>query len=267
MIVEDLFAINIARKSAHAIIHRDDVRIEAADQIIQRRQRCDLATGRNINVHAERSDRIFRMIFRIRVHSDVALVQMADDRVALLRWDHRSLSDQKRHTRPLRIVVLVGDVQHIGPDHIRDIDKNIRETIRVVLFIDICHVIPLLANSARIADIIYIKAQSLREVIEPIQAELIFHLPLSPFPKKMSLILWRASPRDACQAILSIARVGPRVNRKRRRSRRFFTVRIRFSPILLREKFSQSAISEKSSPAFSAHSPESLQQTTYKKVV
>ena len=187
----------------------------------------------------------------------MALVQMRHLRLPLHRH-HRAFRNQKRDRSPLRIVVLVGDVQHIGPDHIRDIDKNIRETIRVVLFIDICHVIPLLANSARIADIIYIKAQSLREVIEPIQAELIFHLPLSPFPKKMSLILWRASPRDACQAILSIARVGPRVNRKRRRSRRFFTVRIRFSPVLLREK---------SSPAFSAHSPESRQQTTYKKVV
>ena len=53
VIHEQLFSLDIAGKAAYAVVHGDDIRIERADEVIERRQRRDLTAGGNVDIHAE----------------------------------------------------------------------------------------------------------------------------------------------------------------------------------------------------------------------
>lgn len=60
VVEEELMPVHVARKAAHFIVERDDIRIERADQIVQRGERRDLAAGGDVDVHAGRSQGTFR---------------------------------------------------------------------------------------------------------------------------------------------------------------------------------------------------------------
>ena len=99
---EDLLALHVTRKAAHAVVSDDDIRIEGLEEKIQRIQRRDLPAGRYIDVCTEGTDAILRMHFRIRMDSDMALVKMAHH-ILLLDF---FLCDQHRDGCALRVIVL-----------------------------------------------------------------------------------------------------------------------------------------------------------------
>ena len=145
MIHEQLPARNIPREAAHPIIHRDDIRIEIADQIIECLQRRNRAAGRHIDIDAERRDARIRMELRIGMHGHMALIQMRQDRIPHrplnrpFRALHGSLRrrgflrNEQRHARPLWIIILLGDIEDLGTDHLRHPGKDLCESLRIVL--------------------------------------------------------------------------------------------------------------------------------------
>ena len=79
MVHKQLFALNIACKAAHAVVHRDNVRIERADEVVEGGQRRDLAAGGHVDIHAEGRETGIRVVLRVGVDGDVALVEVGDD--------------------------------------------------------------------------------------------------------------------------------------------------------------------------------------------
>ena len=84
---EQLFAVLVTGKPAHLVVKGDNVRVKAADKIIQRFQRSYLAAGGNVNVHSECCYSVIGMKLRICVHRQMALVQMSRNAV-LVRTAH-----------------------------------------------------------------------------------------------------------------------------------------------------------------------------------
>ena len=82
--------------------------------------------------------------------------------------DRRLLRNQHRNACSLRLIVLLGNVENPCADHIRNLRKNLCETIGIILFINVFNIIPLFTRRFRIANIIDIEAQRLREVVKPI---------------------------------------------------------------------------------------------------
>ncbi|MCY1454333.1 hypothetical protein D9M71_713930 [compost metagenome] len=154
------------------------------DQVVQRLQRGNHATGGYIDVHAERRDAFHRMDLRIGVHGDMALVQVRQDGfrqrargfldLAFGRLD-RLLGDQDGHAGALRIVILTGDVQDVRANDVDNIGEDLRETFSIVLFVDVLHVGLLVFRRLGIADVIDVEAQGLRQVVEPVELEFAFH--------------------------------------------------------------------------------------------
>ena len=99
---ENLLALHVTRKAAHALVSDDDICIEALQENIQRIQTRELPAGRYIDVCTEGTDAILRMHFRICMDSNMALVKMAHH-ILLLDF---FLCDQHRDGCALRIIVL-----------------------------------------------------------------------------------------------------------------------------------------------------------------
>ena len=203
---KQLAALQITRKAAHAIIHRDDVRVELTDEIVQRLQRCNLSAGRDVDIHAKGRNARIGMKLRIGMYGDVALVQMGKYRLPrqccsvdglLASRDNRCLlGDEHRHTRPLRLVVLLCNIQDPRTDHIGHLRKDLRETIGVVLLINVLDVVPLLTCRLRIANVINIETQRLRQVVKPVQFQL-------PIQRRSSFLVIHIYPLfflEACSA-------------------------------------------------------------------
>ena len=118
------------------------------------------------------------MVLRIGVHSHMTLVKMCED--GLWHWlfciygglaagyNRRLLRDQHGNACSLRIVVLLGNVENPCANHIRHLRENLRESIGIVLFINVLNIIPLFTCRFRIANIIDIEAQRLSEVVKPV---------------------------------------------------------------------------------------------------
>ena len=172
---KQLFALNIARKAAHAVVHGDDIRIERADQVIERRQRRDLTAGGNVNIHAEGGKAGIRMVFRIGMHGNMALVEVRDNGIRLERRLHVLLRNEKGDGGALRVVILLGNVQHMRTDHLGHPLENAGQSFGVVLLVDIFDVVTLFALGLCIADIINVEGQRLGQVVEPVKFKLVLH--------------------------------------------------------------------------------------------
>lgn len=185
LVVDEMLApLDVAGEAADPIVDRDDVRVELVDQVVQGLQRGDHSAGGHIDVHAEGRDAVHRMDFRVGMHGDVALVQVRQDGVrqrarglfdlAVGRSD-RLLGDQDGHAGALGVVVLTRDVQDIGADDVDNIGKNLRQTLRVILFVDVLHVGLEVFGRLGVADVVDVEAQGLRQVVEPVELEFAFH--------------------------------------------------------------------------------------------
>ena len=107
------------------------------------------------------------MVLRVGVHRHVALVQVAQHCVP--RRHHRALGDENGHRGPLGVVVLPGDVQHLGADHIRQGGEDMGEPLGVVLLVDIGDVVLLLPGRLGVAHVVNVKAEGLRQIVEPVE--------------------------------------------------------------------------------------------------
>ncbi|MNE15968.1 hypothetical protein D3C80_1088950 [compost metagenome] len=124
------------------------------------------------------------MDFRVRVHRDVALVEVGQDDFGqrarglfdlAIGRGHRFFRNQNRDAGALWLIVLTGNVQDVGTNDIDNFREDLRQAFRVVLFIDVLDVSLLVLRGFRVADVIDVEAQGLCQVIEPVELEFAFH--------------------------------------------------------------------------------------------
>ena len=122
MVNKQFTALQITGEAAHPVIHSDDVGIKTANQIIQRGKRGNFAACGHVDVHPKGGQAGFRVIFRVSVHRDVAFVQMGHGGVA--HRQHRTFSNQQSDAGPLRVIILAGNVQHLGANHFGHVGQD-----------------------------------------------------------------------------------------------------------------------------------------------
>ena len=91
------------------------------------------------------------------MNGDMAFIQMGYGGIP-----HGNLAvvrNQNGHGTPLGLIVLAGNIQHSGADHVRHIHKQLGKALGIVLPVNICDVVFLLPLRLGIAHIIYIEAQ------------------------------------------------------------------------------------------------------------
>ena len=110
------------------------------------------------------------MVLRVGMHRHMALIQMCQNRLpGKLHRNLRFLRHQNRDRSPLRIVVLPGDMKDLCTDHLYHMCQNIRQTLRVILLVDIGNIFLLFPRSLGVTDIVNIKAKCFRQVVEAVQ--------------------------------------------------------------------------------------------------
>ena len=105
------------------------------------------------------------MVLRIGVDGDMALVQVGQ--LGIPHGHHGSLGNENGHRRPLGVVVLLGDVQHLGADHIRQGGEDIGQTLGVVLLVNVSDIVPLLPGGLGVAHVVDIEAEALVRLLKP----------------------------------------------------------------------------------------------------
>ena len=112
----------------------------------------------------------------------MAFIQMAKHKSAVCALDGGILGQKQRDGSALRIIILLGNIQNLCADHLRDVRQDLHEAVGIILLIDIGNILLLLALGLGIADVVNVKAQRLCQVIEPIKLQLILHgsSPISP---------------------------------------------------------------------------------------
>ena len=108
------------------------------------------------------------MHFGICVNSDMALVQM-HDHILLF---HFFLCNQHRHAGALRIIILLGRIQHDGTDRISNLIQNLGQSFCTVLLINISNVLFSFLFCTGITNVVHIEAERLRQIVEAEQFKL-----------------------------------------------------------------------------------------------
>ena len=175
VVQEQLLAVQVPGEAPHTVVHGDDVRIEGANQIVQCGQGRDLPAGGHVNIHPEGGQERFGVVLGVGVHRDMALIQVAQHRIP--RRGHRALGDEDSHRGPLGVIVLPGDIQHLGADHIRQGGEDIGQALRVILLVDIGDIVPLLPGRFGVTHVINVKTEGLCQIVEPIEAQFFSHTP------------------------------------------------------------------------------------------
>ena len=127
------------------------------------------------------------MIFGIGMYRDMTLVQMSGDGFtgigggesaavtgAVDLFGQAGLRDQQCHTGTLRVIILLGDIQHGGAYHFSYLTKNTGQTLGVILLVNIGDIVLLLPLCFGVAHIIDVKAQGLGQVIKSVQLQSFF---------------------------------------------------------------------------------------------
>ena len=86
------------------------------------------------------------------------------------------LSDEEGDGRALRIVVLLGDMQHVRADHLGQLFHDAGQAFGVVLLVDVLDVVALLALGFCVADVVDVEGQRLGQVVEPVEFEFVLHI-------------------------------------------------------------------------------------------
>ena len=150
------------------------------NQVIERLERRDHATGRHIDIGAKGTNTVMRVTFRIGVNGDVALVEVSDHALgqrAGRRRAHpfsavdRLLGNENGHTGTLRFVILARHIQDIRPDNGGYISQNLRQPLGIVSLIDVGDVFLALAFGSRVAQVIDIEAERLGQIIETVELD------------------------------------------------------------------------------------------------
>ena len=85
---------------------------------------------------------------------------------------HFLLRNEHGHAGALGIIVLLGNIQHLGADGVGYLLENAGEPLRTVLFVNIGDILFPLLFRAGIAHIIHVEAESLRQVVETVKLKL-----------------------------------------------------------------------------------------------
>ena len=93
------------------------------------------------------------------------------------------LRDEKGYRGALRVIILLGNVQHMRTDHLGYPLENAGQSFGVVLLVDIFDVVTLFALGLCIADIINVEGQRLGQAVEPVKFELVLHFISSQYQK------------------------------------------------------------------------------------
>ena len=167
-VVKDLAPVHAARKAAHAVVHRDDVRIERADQVIEGGKGGDGAASGNVYIHAEGRKRRFGVVFGVSVHGNVALVEVRNLRFAR-RGYHGKVGDEKGDRRALRLVVLPGNIQNARADHLCQGGQYFGKALGIVLLVDIRNIFLSFLCRLRVANVIDVEAERFCQVVEAVK--------------------------------------------------------------------------------------------------
>ena len=193
LVVDEVLApLDVAREAAHAVVDDDDVGLEAVYEEVEGAQRRDAPAGGDVDVGAEGADAAVRVALGIGVDRDVALVEVRDhglrqrprrlDLARLLAGDaargDRLLRDEHGDARTLGLVVLAGDVENVGADHVGDLGQDLGQPLGVVGLVDVVDVLAPLRLRLRVADVVDVEAQGLGEVVEAVELELAKRLDL-----------------------------------------------------------------------------------------
>ena len=128
------------------------------------------------------------MVFGVGVYRQMAFIQVAvhglpppqDVQIPLVAgridalYRQIVLAYEDIDARPLRVVILLAHIEHMRADNLRDIVENVRQTLRIVLLVDICDIILLRTLTLGIAHIVDVKAKGFGEVVKAIQFQLAF---------------------------------------------------------------------------------------------
>ena len=112
----------------------------------------------HVDIHTEGGKAGIRVVLGVGVNRHMAFIQVGHYRVSLHR-DHGALRHQNGHTGPLRLIILLGNIQNLGPDHLRHMSEDFCQAVRIVLLVDIGNIILLFPLGFRVAYVIYIEAQ------------------------------------------------------------------------------------------------------------
>ena len=77
--------------------------------------------------------------------------------------------DQHGDAGPLGIVVLLGYVQHFGPDDVGHLGQDLGQPGRIVLLVDVLDVFFPVLLVLGVANVVHVKAQGLGQVVEPVK--------------------------------------------------------------------------------------------------
>ena len=103
----------------------------------------------------------------------MAFVQVGQ--LGLSGGQHAALGDQNSHRRALGVVVLPGDVQHLGADHVGEGGEDVGQSLGVVLLVDVGDVVLLLPGGFCVTHVVDVEAQRFGQVVEPVQFQLFSH--------------------------------------------------------------------------------------------
>ena len=124
------------------------------------------------DIHTEGGKAGIRMVLRVGMHGNVALIEVCNDGIRLKGRLHVLLRDEKGYGCALRVVILLGNVQHMRTDHLGHPLENAGQSFGVVLLVDIFDVVTLFALGLCVADIINVEGQRLGQVVEPVSLSL-----------------------------------------------------------------------------------------------
>ena len=93
--------------------------------------------------------------------------------IGQLLGDDGLLRDQNGDRGALGLVVLVGDVEDVGPDDVGHVGQNGGQPGRVVGLVDVTDIGLALGLGIRVADIVDVEAQGLGQVVEALKLELL----------------------------------------------------------------------------------------------
>ncbi|MNE46363.1 hypothetical protein D3C80_1406950 [compost metagenome] len=103
----------------------------------------------------------------------MAFVQMRHDGLWLERfdaiWAYRLLTGENSHAGTLRLIVLAGNAQHVGPNQRTGFNQDLGQTVGIILLVYIGDIAVALSYRLGVTNIVDTKTQTLGQIIESMQ--------------------------------------------------------------------------------------------------
>ncbi|MPL58978.1 hypothetical protein SDC9_04525 [bioreactor metagenome] len=178
VIDEDLLAPGIPGEAPDPVVDEHHIGIEAVDKLGQGSQGADGAAGGDVDIDPEGRQPCGCIELGVGMGGNVAFVQVPDNGTlppaALLYGIQNSfvLVQQRDDTGAPGIVVLGGYVDKLRVYDSRHFFDYSTQAVRIVFLVDVFEIFELGFGRSRVADIVYVEAQGLCQIVEPFQAHL-----------------------------------------------------------------------------------------------